>query len=277
VSAVKCKFNLVLATFGGFLLAMAYVNPYTGTIRLSEFVLQLSGSRGDFALSFSMHELVGFMLRLVPGYVFEIYFGTALYSYFCTASTFVFSRYPNRVRWYFGEILSMAATVYLFQFILLLTALITTGIRYQLQIDTAGIFLFAYHLVIHAMWLYSMALAVNLIAIYHGSGTSFLSVLIVQTICVTLLWALGTMERYYGAFHFRGVWLNFNPMAHLVLGWHGSSLETVGQSLNPPYPGFNFGHSFLFLFVLSAVIVFTGAYLVKNHDLIITDSEAGVS
>lgn len=39
-------FLILLAVAGGIFLSIMYVNPYNGSITLSELVLQLSGSRG---------------------------------------------------------------------------------------------------------------------------------------------------------------------------------------------------------------------------------------
>lgn len=272
----KVRVALALAVFGGVLTAVAYVNPYSGTIQLSELVLQLSGSRGEFALDFSMPQLVSLMMRMIPSYVFEIYFGTALYRHFCTASTYVFSRYPKRLHWYFGEALSMGITVFLYQIVLLATVVLTTVLRYQLQIDGAGIILLAYHFVLHAAWLFSMTLSVNLLAIWVGSSNSFLAVVGVQIICITLLGFVDTLRRHPDATAFQEALLKLNPMAHLVLGWHRSDFESVNQVLNPPYPGLDLNHSLLFMIVFCGVILLSGAAFVKRHDLLISDSETGV-
>lgn len=164
----KIHVAIVLALIGGLLLSLAFINPYSGNTTLSELVLQLSGSRGEFPLGTSLPELVSLVMRMIPGYVFEIYFGTVLYRHFCTASIYVFSRYPKRLKWYFNELLTTGGIAFLYQSLLLVTVIFIATLRYQLQIDTAGIILLVYHLLLHMLWLYFITLCVNLLAIRLG-------------------------------------------------------------------------------------------------------------
>ena len=77
----------------GSLLAFSYINPYNGQITLSELILQLSGSRGEFPLGFSsLPELLSFSSKLLPSFLFELYVGTSLYQHFFAASVYIFSR-----------------------------------------------------------------------------------------------------------------------------------------------------------------------------------------
>ena len=86
---------VTIAVLGGCFLSITYVNPYHHTISLAELVLQLSGSRGNIPMGFSMNELLLLTMRMVPDYLMEMYLGTMLYKHFCTASVYVFSRYPK--------------------------------------------------------------------------------------------------------------------------------------------------------------------------------------
>ena len=49
----EITFLLLMGFCCGSLLAFTYINPYNGQITLSELILQLSGSRGEFSLGFS--------------------------------------------------------------------------------------------------------------------------------------------------------------------------------------------------------------------------------
>ena len=49
----EITFLLLMGFCCGSLLAFTYINPYNGQITLSELILQLSGSRGEFSLVFS--------------------------------------------------------------------------------------------------------------------------------------------------------------------------------------------------------------------------------
>lgn len=71
-----------VAVLCGVLLSLAFVNPYSGQVTLSELVLQLSGSRGDLPLGTSLPELLSFSIKMVPYFLFELYIGVYLYRHF---------------------------------------------------------------------------------------------------------------------------------------------------------------------------------------------------
>lgn len=152
------KSVLIVAALSGALQAVIYVNPYTGTISLSELVLQLSGSRGEFALGVSLHELLGFAMRMVPSYIASAFIGTELYRHYCTASVYVFSRHPNRLSWYAKEVGFIFSSAVVFYIIQLATTIVTTIFRYQIDFDWAGCGLLLYHLAIYTLWLFTMSI-----------------------------------------------------------------------------------------------------------------------
>lgn len=265
-----------LAIVWGSLLAFIYVNPYSGIIRFSEAVLQLSGSRGEFALGFSLPELVSFAMRMVPYFVFEAYFGIAFYRHFCTASVYVFSRYPHRIKWYMRELACVGAYACLYQVILLGTVILVTSLRYQLQVDGAGIALLLYHFLIYFIWLYAMTVLINLLAVRFGSNMSFFLVLGVQISCITLLGCAGIAEQKAEitgkAFV---IWLKWNPVSRLVLGWQESGTDAVNAVLSQSFSVLDLNGSVLFCMLLLIVIAFLGALMVSRHDFLISDAEEG--
>ena len=260
------RFVLATAIFCGIFLSFSFVNPYGGQISLSELILQLSGSRGEFPLGLSLAELVSFSMRMIPSYIFEAYWGTELYRQFCTASVYVFSRHPNRLRWYFKEIFSIINLVFFFQIVLILSAIVTTIFRYDVQIDNSGAVLFVYHIMIHSAWIYCMTLCANLIAIYVGSSSAFLIVVGIQTILITLL---NLIES-----ELHSISIALNPISCLVLGWQTSSIT-------PPTPVFNSPYASRLDISLSIMVVFSffttivGLLLIKRHDLLVADLEIG--
>lgn len=273
----KLRMLLMIAVLGGISLSVLYINPYGGEITLSEAILQLSGSRGEFAMHFVMTEMVSFSLRLLPAYLFELYFGIMLYRHFCTASIYIFSRYPKRVRWYFGECLALGGNVILFQALLLVSALFTAAFRYRLYIDDGGILLGLYALAIPALWTYAATLAVNLVAVKAGSSTGFGVVAGVQTVCIVLFGLEDTLRRYMGIpFEPEGSLLRFNPMASLVMGWHTSRIEVLDRAVHAPYRTMDFNHSLAFCLALCLVILLAGAGIIQKHELLKSDSETGV-
>ena len=70
--------------------------------------------------------------------IFQVFFGILLYRRFCTASIYVFSRYPRRIHWYISEVLPIGGAVLLYKLISLLTIILVTMVRYRIEINLAG-------------------------------------------------------------------------------------------------------------------------------------------
>lgn len=272
---MKRKFLMVFlfAFFGGFFHAIAYVNPYEEDILLSELILQVSGSRGKFSLGTSMSELVSLMLRMFPYYMFQMYFGIMMFRHFCTASVYVFSRHPNRLHWFFNEVMEIGKVTVVYQWLQCSITIFITMIRYPVRIDQAGLFLFLYHIAIYTLWICTITLCVNLLAVKVGSNTAFTMVMILQTVFVVSLPFILTSIKpdFIKKFCF-----NLNPISHLILGWQNSKMEDLRQVLDPPYRGLNMNVSLLYMIVLFNVITLIGAFMITKHDLLSNDAEIGV-
>lgn len=276
---MKYRYRLLflIAVVSGVYLSVMYINPHSGVTLLSEMILQLSGSRGSFVLSFSYSELASFVMRLFPEFIFELYAGIMLYRHFCTASIYIFSRYPHRVRWYIGEVSHLGGAVCIFNILLLAVTILTTASRYGLQIDSAGIELMAYHFLIHSLWIYAMTLAVNLLAIYFGSSTAYALVISVQLVCIVLLNLMDCLVKYYdGKLTYDNV-IKWNPIAHLVLGWHSSHIENVNQVLTSSYMQVDLKCSLIMFLLFGIIITYIGAFIIKEYDLLVSDLETEVA
>lgn len=267
---------IVIAAIGGIFLSVIYVNPYNSVTSLSEFVLQLSGSRGDLKLGFSMTELVALATRLLPNCVFEAYVGVMFYRHFCTASIYVFSRCTKRGKWYLKEMISLGCSVMAFQVILLLFAIITTVLRYRLVVDYGGILLLIYHFAIQFLWTYLFTILINLLAIRVGSNQSFAIAMIAQTFCIAILGLKEVLNSFLETDIARmNLFLKINPVSHLVLGWHSSNVKSIEKVINSPYEGLYLSESMLIYIVGVIFALIVGAIVVKRHDLLILDSEMG--
>lgn len=252
------------AVIAGIFLSVSYVNPYEGKIFLSELVLQLSGSRGEFVLNYeNALELVELAMRLLPDVIMEAFLGIALYRHFCTASVYVFSRCADRGKWYWKEMLSVGRDIFIFQGIMMAMVIIAAVCRCQVQMDMPGVYLLACHLTLYSLWSYSMVVLINLLALKFGSSLSFTVVMAVQSIGIVLLGA-GKMA------------MRFNPIARLVLGWQRSFVPKVDSIQTSAFENFYMEESLLVLAVINIVLLIIGAAIVKNHDLLISDSEIGV-
>lgn len=273
----KYRLLIMAAIVSGVYLSVTYINPHDGVITLSEMILQLSGSRGRFVLGFSYSELASFVMRLFPAFLFELYAGIMLYQHFCTASIYVFSRYPYRMKWYISEVCQLGGKVCIFHMALLVSAILTSSGRYELQIDYAGMVLMLYHFLIYSLWVYIMALSVNLLAVYLGSGSAFALVIFIQLACTVLLNPMDLIVRYFDNRLSYKALLIWNPIAHLVLGWHNSNMEMVNKVLASPYMQTDLNNSLIMFVLLGIIATFIGSVIIKNHDLLVSDSEMGVA
>lgn len=264
VMKYRVRLLLVIAIAGGVYLSVMYINPYGGIIALSEAVLQLSGSRGHFAMEFAYTELAAFTMRLFPAFLFEMYAGIMLYRHFCTASSYVFSRYPHRVRWYLREAAWLGGAAGMFHIFLLAAAVLVTVCRYELQIDRAGIELLIYHFLLQTLWVYIMAMSVNLLAVYFGSSAAYTVAISVQTVCIVLLLAVDVLARSRDDMTVYGKLLIWNPIARLILGWYGGYLEEA-----------ELYRSVAVFLLLGIVVTAVGAVAVKKRDLLISNMETG--
>lgn len=131
VICIMKKSSNLIGILSGICISLGFIRPFDGVITLSELVLQLSGSRGELSMSCNLVELIGFMLRMMPNYIMILVFGNKLYGHFCTASIYVFSRCPNRMKWYGKEMLQLINFICIFELVFLSTTAIASVLRYQ--------------------------------------------------------------------------------------------------------------------------------------------------
>lgn len=259
----------IIGIMGGVGLALAFVNPHGEKITFSNLVLQLSGSRGDFALGTNLSELLSLTMRMFPNFVFELCVGTELYRHFCTANVYIFSRTPQRLNWYGKELCSIAISALLYQFTLMLSVVCVTSIRYQLEMDLPGLALFLYHFFIYFLWVYSMTLWVNLLSIVLGSDIAFQILVGVQIVLISLLLIIDGLEEQPDLLI---LYINLNPISRMILGWHSGG-ELLSQVLMPPYSGLDLNISLLYIGSFCAISMVFGAFLIKNHDFLTSNLE----
>lgn len=266
---------LLLVTLGaccGVLLSIAYVKPYTNQIRLSEMVLQLSGARGTFILETTPGELLSYCAKTLPYLLFELYFGIHVYRHFCTASVYIFSRTPHRIRWYIKECLALIVAIVLFQTVMLAMTIATTWLRHELIWDMAGVKLLIIHALLYTFWTFAMTLLVNLFSITYGSGTAFTITFGGQTVLLVLLSVLTPLENNVELYAFV---MNINPMSHLVIGWHSAAIEWTGYLTVGIVSTLSLFSSFAYLSLIAVVVGIAGAICIQRQDVIVADSEFG--
>ena len=265
-----------ISLLSGIFLSFMYVNPFEGSISLSDTILQLSGSRGKFPLGTSATELMAFVMRMFPSYIFIMIFGTHLYNHFCTASVYVFTRQANRLTWYVKEVFQLLLYTFCFQIITAVSVVLTACCRYEVIWNSAGFLLLLLHVVLHCFWVFSLTLIMNLVAMKLGSNMGFLVVAVVQMGCITLIGMMQVVERTAENIQVLNTMILINPITRIIIGWHGSSNLMLRDALHSRYHVLFFSHSLVTLGIISLLAVALGGYVIKKHDLLVNDTELGV-
>lgn len=256
---------LPVALLFGLWLSWSYVNPYGGVTALSSLVCQLSGARGDFSLDINLHALLELTLRLLPSLIFQALAGISLYRHTCTASVYVFSRMPNRVKWYGKECGILALQTLLYQALVLAMAVGVAAVRYTITDVSQGLPVLLTHLTLWSLWTFAFTLGVNLLAIYVGSSAAFAALAGVQVACIGALIALAPLIDQPALAQ---KLLRANPVSCLVLNWHSSLFPWSNFTLSV-------GDSLTFLLLATVVVAVVGGVLIRRHDLLKTDTDGG--
>lgn len=256
---------LPAALLFGLWLSWSYINPYGGATTLSSLVEQLSGSRGDFPLEPHMSELLSFTLRLLPSLVFQALAGISLYRHTCTASVYVFSRMPNRLKWYGKECGILALQALLYQALMLATAVGVAAVRWTITDVSQGLPILLLHLTLWSLWTFAFTLGVNLLAIYAGSSAAFAALAAVQVACIS---TLAVLTHLKGNPDLALVVKRANPVTCLILSWQSSRFSTMGGSIY-------WEDSLALVLLFSAILTALGGYLIQHHDLLVSNSDGG--
>lgn len=267
----KKRVVILLAVFSGICISIGFVRPFENVITLSDLVLQLSGSRGDFSMQCNLVELIGFMLRMMPNYIIILLWGNKLYSHFCTASIYVFSRCPDRIKWYRKALLPLIKTICIFEVLFLNTIIVVAALRYEVIFSVGGFVLLGCHFLIFILWNFALVLLVNVIAIKVGSSTAFTLVMVAQMTCTAALSTINILTHMKAAQAVIDILLWINPIAHTVLGWHRSPLLTT-ELINSRY-SLNLTASILLHALFCIITVVIGGLLILKKDLLAEDIE----
>lgn len=265
-----------IATLGGAFVTLGYVNPYGGVTSLAEIVYQLSGARGVFYLGFSLSELVGFGIRMIPDFVVEMFLGFQIYQAFCVAGVYVFSRQANRGRWYLQETLRLFLMIMFYQVVFLGMVLAISALRFQITDWDAGWKVLLFQAGIRGLWVFAMILIINLLAIFLGSHIAYSSIMGAQYVLLSAFMFLRPMTEagVIKVFDKSVMWLN--PLAHLVLCWH-KEYNGFPSEIKKWMKEMALSHSFLRMVFGSLLVLFIGFIVVERKDLLISQGEEGVN
>lgn len=190
------------------------IRPFENELALSDMILQISGSRGSIILGASAQEIISFAFKLMRDLILECYLGIVLYRNYCTASVFIFSRLPDRKKWYIKETGLLLFFILFYETILHTLMLLFSVFFFDVRFNTKGFFLLGYNILLRTLWIFLMALLRNICGILFGGSNFGLGIIMAQLVMIALL---SLCNVYPIASH-------FNPIAMLVLGWHHSML-----------------------------------------------------
>lgn len=255
------KFRLIpvsfIALLGGILTSLAYISSPSGVIKLSDLVLCLSGNRPGV----SMLDLLSLSSLYFPLYIFCAISGTNLYRHFCTASVYIFSRQPNRLKWYMRELFSLSMAAFIYQSVFLVASFWTTQANLKIEFEWSGMILLVFHFVIQFLWTYSLSLIINMFSIWLGSDLGYAFGIGLNMLLITLLTVPGLLE--------------INPASRLVFGWHRSENTLLGSVLNNSEHALSINVSLSYMMVLTLTLAIFVGIVVNRHDLLISNKETG--
>lgn len=245
-------------------------------VTVSALVLQYSFSETYFTITY----LVEMTLRMLPLFVFQILYSTAIYRHFCTASVYYFTRRTNRVAWFLREALGLYPVAVVYMLVMMAAGAGVAACANPIVVDPAGLPLLAYQVAIYALWLCAVTLAMNLFAMKLGSAAGFSVVAAMQLFCIALLnlrnRALPLEFVEDAALLLRnGRLLQLNPIAHLVLSWHSSRIPAVNGVINQFDIEFDLNVSLIAFAALNLLVLAVGCAVVKRHDLLVANAETG--
>ena len=248
--------------FGAWL-SVSYIAPYGGAISLSSLVGQLSDGLPPEPY---IGDLLFLTLRLLPFLLFEALAGTSFYRHYCTASVYIFSRMPNRLRWYAKECALLALETLLYQALVLAAAIGVSAVRWTVTDVAHGLPVLLCHLLIWSLWTFAFTLGVNLLAIFVGSSTAFAALAAVQMVCISALIVLNRLEDNPALAQ---LVKRVNPITCLILSWQTSRFTPLGGG------GIYLEDSLALVLILAAGVAVLGGYLVERHDLLVSHSDGG--
>lgn len=268
----KYMYCIGSAVVGSLLLCMEQV--FSGDqILLKEIIVKLGFSM-EMICTTTIFEM---SFRYLSHIIFQAIFGLYIYSHFCSASVYYFSRCINRKTWYVKELFNLLKFSCLYMVVTALTPVGILFLRGLLLADFASTILLFYYLVIHSLWLFITALAVNLIAIKLGSGHGFAVAVSLQFMFMALLtlWEVQFPLENSGNVMRNGYLLQLNPIAHLVMDWHSSNIAGVEELVNKFGIDFNLNVSVLLYLCMALIVIIIGGYLIGRHDIMAADVEIG--
>ena len=219
-----------------------------GVIKLIEIVNVLAF--GEFYIDASY--IFFFLFRFFPLVLFQAILGKEIYTKFCVASVYFFSRQKDKTKWFIMENIKLYGKTVLYLMTLVTSCTFFVSLNSKIEIYKEGVILLSYYLIIHSLWLFSMTLLINILSIVIGSSGAFGIVIGIQISLISYFVLLKQMFDFNERENVEikiGL-LKCNPMSHLVLKWHSSNSTCLNKYLNEFNIYFSLGESIVFFSII---------------------------
>lgn len=229
-------------------------------------------------------QLTLLTIDMFPVIVFQIIFGVHIYSHYCVASVYYFSRQPNRIRWYMREaciLLIITAIYFLLYLSSIMGVVVITGYVY---FDIYTWQTFIYISIYFILFTFAVTLFINILSILLGSQNAFVVTYIIQLYFIFSLALYDPYEHdyitsvpdFYSILPLEGIWeklFKLNPIANIVFVWHSAKGSLLEENINMFDISFPLNFSIIYFLVLIILIVIAGGYVVQKVDISLDNKE----
>lgn len=182
----------------------------------------------------------------------------------------------DRRKWILHEFAKLAVDIVVYLGINLAVIIILNLLSGKLEAATAAdIFFIIFYLFCFTMFALTTTLLINLIAVYISSGAGFALVETVCMACIAFYCAVGeaTNAGCYEYFKKYAFLLWLNPVCHLFIKIHSSTIDAVNELINIGGLNFDIGVSALYLPVACSVTVLIWLIAIRKMDIMGNNSE----
>lgn len=265
---------LIALLFGG--IRAAWFIIYNHQLLLSEVVIQT----GLSGISLNMGSIVTETIEsFLVVFLFELYYGTLIYRVFCNVSIYYFSRQYNRSIWFIKKALELYGIAVLFVLAKVFTAAVITAAAGYLVIDTEGIILGLYTILIWSSWIYSMTLLVNLLAIKWTSLGGFTCVFGFQLFCMGSLIFFEDGAIFDLGKTFSKILFHLNPFTQICITFQKSQNEALQNRITETiwYARgiIDLNYSVVYCLVMAVFVTVIGCIIVNRFEFLNGNAETG--
>lgn len=270
MSIRRIMFCIVYAIISGFFRTIFYWFS-SDTMTVTHVVLDQS-----FSWFYPIVAMqVDLSIQYAPFLIFQVLFAGNLSNHFQRSGVFFFSRQTNRTRWFFRECGSMAGYCGIYTVSFLIVCLMIANVTGGLAWDEAGLLAMIYFCFLVGMWLFFHCLMLDLIAIHGGIILGFVVSSILQFGYISLYSFCQSLNQL-GDGMIGGEelpnWLTAlvwgNPFSHLILCWHKSGYEMLGNQIDYYGIGIDLNVSLIAFAVAIVVLIGLGNVSICRKDIL---------